>query len=198
MTTSHRNWKATALAATLGTTLALFASPAPGAATWRAAISGQQRAGTLPFEWYAKEVAAKTGGELKIVFTYGQIKSPEGFDALKSGGAEAASFCSSSYPGKVSLPTVLELPMFAPENITALGRVQMALGSQPAMQAELKSWNVKMLVPAPLPQFQLMGTRRIAKVEDFQGVKVRASPEMGKILQEYGASIVQFNRAFAA
>jgi TRAP-type C4-dicarboxylate transport system substrate-binding protein len=34
-----------------------------------------------------------------------------------------------------------------------------------------------------------MGTRRIAKVDDFGGSKVRIAPEMGKILEEYGATL---------
>ena len=186
MSMGMRTWTVAAL---LGAMLMAIGSPAAAEITWKASIWGPQRPTTQPFEWFAKEVAAKTGGQLKITFTYGQAGPTESFDLLKSGSSDAAYFCASSYTDKLALATVLELPMFAPDSTSALGRVQLALGDHPAMQAELKKWNVKALVPTPLPQYQLMGTRRIAKVDDFQGAKVRISPAMGKILEEYGASI---------
>jgi TRAP-type C4-dicarboxylate transport system substrate-binding protein len=77
--------------------------------------------------------------------------------------------------------------MFAPDSISVLSRVELALADHPAIQAELGKWNIKMLLPAPLPQYQLMGTRRIAKIEDLRGARVRIPAEIGKIFEEYGA-----------
>ncbi len=54
------------------------------------------------------------------------------------------------------------------------------------------------MLPTPLPQYQFMGTRRLTKIEDFQGAKVRISPEMGKILGEYGAQVIATSTAEAA
>ena len=176
------------LATAVGIALAAIATPLQGATTWKANIWGPARFSTQPLEAYAKEVAAKTGGQLKIDFTYNQSKPADGAELLKSGAAEGAYFCSSYFGEKMPLVTVLDLPMFAPESIPALGRVELALADHPVIQAELRKWNAKMLIPVPLPQYQLMGTRRIAKVDDFKGAKVRISPEMGKIFEEYGAS----------
>lgn len=178
-------WKTAAI---LGTGLAVFAPQALAAATWKATIWGQSRSSTLPFETYAKEVAAKTGGQLKIEFNYDKVKAPESADLLKSGGADAAYFCSSYFGEKMPLTTVLDLPMFAPDSIPAMGKVGLALADHAAIQEELKKWNAKMMIPVPLSQYQLMGTRPIAKIADFKGAKVRISPEMGKIFEEYGAS----------
>jgi TRAP-type C4-dicarboxylate transport system substrate-binding protein len=166
-----------------------FATPATAQTTWRASLWSPSRAVTKPFEWYAKEVAAKTGGQMKIEFAYAKGKAPEAAEVLKSGAAEMAYFCAQYFPDTMPLATVLDLPMFAPESIAVIGRVGLALGDQPAIQAELRRSNVKMIIPLPLPQYQLMGTRRVAKLDDFKGAKLRISGEMGKVLQEYGALI---------
>jgi TRAP-type C4-dicarboxylate transport system substrate-binding protein len=49
-----------------------------------------------------------------------------------------------------------------------------------------------MLLPTPLPQYQLMGTRKVTRVDDLKGAKIRMSGDMGRILSEYGAEVVTF------
>jgi TRAP-type C4-dicarboxylate transport system substrate-binding protein len=185
MTTGSRN----GIVAMVCAAMAAIACPVAAETTWKAYVWGPRRASSMPMEWYAKEVAAKTGGQMKIEFTYDKGKPADSPDLLKSGAVEAAYFCAQYYPDKMPLATVLDLPMFAPENVVAIGRVGLALADQPAIQAELKRWNIKMLLPTPLPQYQLMGTRRVTRIDDLHGAKVRISGEMGKILQEYGATI---------
>jgi TRAP-type C4-dicarboxylate transport system substrate-binding protein len=178
------------VAAALGTGIAATsATAAAGATTWKATVSGPPRTSSQPFEWLAKELEAKTGGQMKIEIAYNRGQPTDMADWIKSGVSDAAWMCSSYYADKMPLMTVLDLPLLAPDNISVLSRVELALADHPAIQAELRKWNIKLLLPAPLPQYQLMGTRRIAKVEDFRGAKVRAGGEMGKILQEYGATI---------
>jgi TRAP-type C4-dicarboxylate transport system substrate-binding protein len=177
-----------------------FATPATAQTAWRASLWSPSRAVTKPFEWYAKEVSAKTGGQMKIEFAYAKGKAPEAAEVLKSGAAEMAYFCAQYFPDTMPLATVLDLPMFAPDRISVIGRVGLALGDQPAIQAELRRSNVKMIIPLPLPQYQLMGTRRVAKLDDFKGAKLRISGEMGKVLEEYGAqiSVIPSNESAAA
>jgi TRAP-type C4-dicarboxylate transport system substrate-binding protein len=168
---------------------AAIGTPAGAETTWRASIFGPQRASTQPFEWFAREVTAKTGGQLRFDITYGQAKPTEAIDLLKSGSAEVAYLCVQYHGDQIPLATVIDLPMLAPDNLVALDRVALALGEHPPVQAELKKWNVRMLLPVPLPQYQLMGTRRVARIDDLQGARVRISAEMGKVLEEYGATI---------
>src|SRR5258706_7984963 len=169
--------------------LIAIGSPAVAAEiTWKTSVWGPKRTSSAGFEWYAREVAAKTGGQMKIEIAYDQGKPTEAPEKLKSGAVEASYFCAQYTADKIALVTVLDLPMLAPENTSALGRVQLALADHPAVAAELRKWNIKMLVPAPTPQFQLMGTRRVAKIDDLKGAKIRAPAGMGKILEEYGAS----------
>ncbi len=178
-----------AAAAAVCTAITAAGSPtAMAETTWRVQVWGPKRASAQAYEWYAKEVTAKTGGQLRFDFSYDKGKPTESLEALKSGANEAGYVCAQYYADKVPLSGVIELPMFAPDNISTLGRVELALADHAAIQAELKKWNARILLPVPLPPFQLMGTRRIAKVEDFKGAKLRIAPEMGRILDDYGAS----------
>jgi TRAP-type C4-dicarboxylate transport system substrate-binding protein len=158
-------------------------------ATWKVAIFGPPRAVTVPIEYLAKEVAARTGGQLKIEPVYGEAlsKATEIIDGLKAGAFEAGMLCASYYPGKLPLFTVLDLPMLTPDDVMAQARVQMALAEHPAMAPEFKRWNLRMLLPNPLPQYQMMGQRRITRVEDLKGVRIRVSGEMARVLEDYGA-----------
>lgn len=194
----------TARGRSIATTAMLMACAGCAAAaeiTWKTSIWGERRSSSEPIEWYAKEVAAKTGGRMKIEVAYdASAKATAAPEQLKSGVSSGAYFCSSYYGDKMPLTSVMELPMFAPQSIPVLSRVELALADHPAIQEELGRWNVKMLLPAPLPQYQLMGTRRIARIEDLRGAKVRISAEIGKIFEEYGATtrLVSGNEAAAA
>jgi TRAP-type C4-dicarboxylate transport system substrate-binding protein len=157
--------------------------------TWKVAIFGPPRAVTAPVEYLAREMAARTGGQLKIEPVYGEAlsKATEIIDGLKAGAFEAGLLCASYYPGKLPLYTVLDLAMLTPDDIMAQARVQMAVAEHPAIAQEFKRWNVRMLLPGPLPQYQLMGKRRIARAEDLKGVRIRVSGEMARVLEDYGA-----------
>lgn len=164
--------------------------PAPAQqTTWKVAVFGPPRAVTAPIELMAREAAAKTGGQLKIEPVYGEAlsKATEMIDGLKAGAFEGALLCASYYPGKLPLYTVLDLAMLAPDGIMAQARVQMAVAEHPAIAQEFKRWNVRMLIPGPLPQYQMMGKKRITRVEDLKGVRVRVSGEMARVLEDFGA-----------
>jgi len=179
---------------------ALVALPAGAQTVWKVQIWGPKRASTDLFEKYAKEVAQRTGGQMKLEIAYGKGAPTESADLLKSGTVDGAYFCAQYYADKMPLTTVIDLPMFAPPDLKAVAKVELALADQPAIDAELAKWNTKMLLPTPMPQYQLMGTRRVASIEDLQGARVRISGEMGKILAEYGAqpSVIASTESAAA
>jgi TRAP-type C4-dicarboxylate transport system substrate-binding protein len=180
-----------AVAACLAAALAL-PSFAASDTTWKIQVWGPKRAALIPYEWYAKDVAAKTGGRMKMEFSYDKGNPAEMLDLLKSGAADATYVCSQYVPTKAPLLTILDLPMFSPDNILAMGRTELALADHPAIEAELAAWNAKMLLPTPLPQYQLMGTRKVARLDDLKGAKIRMSGDMGRILAEYGAQVTMF------
>lgn len=156
--------------------------------TWKVSIAGQPKAANQAIEWYAKEAAAKSGGQLKLDLAFNDTKSAEAVDLIKSGARHAAYVCAAYFTDTMPLTTVLDLPLLPPDSMAALGQVELALGDHPAIRAELARSNIRMLLPVPRGQLQLIGTRRIAKVDDFKGARVRITPEAGKILEEYGAT----------
>jgi TRAP-type C4-dicarboxylate transport system substrate-binding protein len=170
--------------------------------TWKVAIFGPPRAATASIELMAREAAARTDGRLKIEPVYGEAlsKATEMVDGLKAGAFEAALLCASYFPGKLPLFTVLDLAMLTPEDIMAQARVQMALAEHPAVAQEFKRWNIRMLIPAPLPQYQMMGKKRIVRAEDLKGVRVRVSGEMARVLEDFGAvkSLVPASEAYTS
>src|SRR6266571_3025944 len=91
MRTDARRW--VVAAAVWAVTAAMGSSAVAAEVTWRASIWGPKRASSEAFDWYAKEVAAKTGGQMKIEFAYDQGKPMEAPERLKSGAVEASYFC---------------------------------------------------------------------------------------------------------
>ena len=176
----------------------LAPSPAFAATTWKVQVWGPKRASLVPFEWYAQEVAARTGGQMKIDIAYDKGKVTDAVGLLQSGGAEGAFVCTQFFAEKMRLLTLFDLPMISPSSLGALGRVELALADHPAVVAELRKSNIMLLLPTPLPQYQFMGTKRLASVDDFQGAKVRISPEFGRVLGEYGAQVIKTSTAEAA
>src|SRR5450631_2179935 len=77
---------------------ALAAVPAAGETTWKVQIWGPRRASIVPFEWYAQEVTARTGGQIKFDIAYEKGKVTDAADLLKSGPPTAHSYARSSSP----------------------------------------------------------------------------------------------------
>ena len=189
MTTITTARRRVGFAITLALAVSGGAPAMAGEVVWKTAIWGASRPATQGVEWFMKEAAAKTGGQLSFQPSFDQVKPTEGVNLVKSGAYEAAYFCVAYVREQMPLVSVMELPMFGPESISALGRVELALADHPAIQEEQRKLNVKMLMPVPLPQVQIMSMRPIAKLEDFRGAKVRIAPEAGKSLEEFGATI---------
>ena len=167
----------------------LSSAPAKAeAVVWKAKMWGPP--GRIPtnfLETYAKEVAEKTKGQVKIEITYNAADVKKVAEDIKAGAYEVGYSCPSYYADKLPLSNVLDLPMFAPTDINALAQIQATVYEHPVIRAEMAKWNMRLLLPVPFPQYQIMGTKRIAKAEDFKDVKVRVGPGLGKVLAEYGA-----------
>ncbi|MBN1105731.1 MAG: TRAP transporter substrate-binding protein DctP [Deltaproteobacteria bacterium] len=132
----------------------------------------------------------RTGGRWKINLHYGSVLAPskEHLDGLKGGLFEACQFCASYAPGKTPLQTVFELPFILPQDQQKMSEMMAALWEHPALKKELARWNAVPLFPAAITQYGLMGNKRIAKVEDFKGVRIRISGEMARVITFFGAA----------
>jgi len=64
----------------------------------------------------------------------------------------------------------------------------MALYQHPAVQADLARWSATLLMPSPLPQYNLVGRGEAPdNLEDFAGMAVRATGGIGAAMSTIGA-----------
>ena len=163
---------------------------APKVITWNVALWGGERDWTRPLHRWAADMEKLTNGGWKINLHYGAVLSPskEHLDGLKGGLFEACQFCASYAPGKTPLQTVFEVPFILPQDAQQMSEMMAALWEHPALKKELGRWNAVPLLPAAITQYGLMGNKRIAKVEDFKGVRIRISGEMARVVSMFGAA----------
>lgn len=156
---------------------------------WNVALWGGERDWTRPLHQWVDDMDKKTNGRWKIKLHYGSVLSPskEHFDGIKGGLFEACQFCASYAPGKTPLHTVFELPFILPHNPEQMSQMMAALWEHPALKKELARWRAVPLFPAAITQYGLMGNKRIAKVEDFNGVRIRIAGQMAKVVTKFGA-----------
>src|SRR5260221_11679937 len=80
---------------------AALAAPATAAETaWKAHIWGGKRASSLPLEWYAKEVAAKTGGQMKLELRFDKGPPTSSGGRIKSRAARTGDVFEQAMPAK--------------------------------------------------------------------------------------------------
>ncbi|MEZ5851705.1 MAG: TRAP transporter substrate-binding protein DctP [Hyphomicrobiaceae bacterium] len=157
---------------------------------WNWNLFGPKRAVTAGIEAMADFYAKESKGQLEIKLAYGAALGPEKQtpEAIKSGGYEGGQMCVGYYPNKMPLMSVLELPFLLPRKLADRAKVDEATMTHPLVVKELaQRWNIKYFGPTALPAYEFMGNKKIAKAEDFKGVKVRISGLNAKALQKFGA-----------
>jgi TRAP-type C4-dicarboxylate transport system substrate-binding protein len=159
------------------------------ATTWDASLWGKRRAFTEHVEKLAELVSQKTNGEFTINISYGGLSGPrENLDGLSIGAFQMAQFCASYHGDKNRALTVLELPFLGVETLEEEVAVSWAVYGHPAVQKEMSQWDAMLLMPSPQPQYNLVGTGDpIKSLSDFDGMRVRATGNIGAAFKELGA-----------
>jgi TRAP-type C4-dicarboxylate transport system substrate-binding protein len=159
------------------------------ATEWNASVWGKRRAFTEHVEKIAELVSEKTDGEFTINVSYGGLsKNRENLDGISIGAFEMAQFCAGYHPDKNRAITVLELPFLGVSNLEEEVAVSQAVYDHPAVAEEMAQWNAKMLMTSPMPQYNLVGTGDPrTTLEDFDGMRVRATGGLGKAFEAVGA-----------
>lgn len=99
-----------------------------------------------------------------------------------------AQFCAGYHRDKNPTITVLELPFLGVETLEQERELSMALYALPAVQEDLGRWNATLLMPSPMPQYNLVGLGDApATLEDFAGLSVRATGGIGAAMEAVGA-----------
>ena len=99
-----------------------------------------------------------------------------------------AQFCAGYHHDKNPSITVLELPFLGVASLEEERRLSQALYRHPAAVGDLARWNATLLMPSPLPQYNIIGVgRKPLKLSDYKGLSVRATGGIGKAMAAIGA-----------
>ena len=156
---------------------------------WNVSLWGKRRAFTEHVERLAELVSEKTNGEFTLNISYGGLSNNrENLDGISIGAFEMAQFCAGYHRDKNPSITVLELPFLGVSSLQQEADLSMKLYAHPAVQEDLARWNATLLMPSPLPQYNLVGVGYIPQtLQDFEGLSVRATGGIGAAMKTVGA-----------
>ena len=169
--------------------LTLGVASSATAEEWNVSLWGKQRAFTEHVEKLAELVSAKTNGEFTLNISYGGLSNNrENLDGISIGAFEMAQFCAGYHRDKNPSITVLELPFLGVASLEQEIELSMAVYQHPATVADLARWNATLLMPSPLPQYNIVGVGDApATLADFDGLSVRATGGIGAAMETVGA-----------
>jgi TRAP-type C4-dicarboxylate transport system substrate-binding protein len=169
--------------------LSSTASVAVVADEWNVSLWSKRRAFTEHVEKIAELVSAKTNGEFTLNISYGGLsKSKENLDGISIGAFEMAQFCSFYHKAKNPTITVTELPFTKDVSLTRLAEIATEVYKHPAVVKDLARWNATLLMPTPLPQYNLIGVGEMPKIlSDFDGKRLRGTSGIADVMSELGA-----------
>jgi TRAP-type C4-dicarboxylate transport system substrate-binding protein len=170
--------------------IAGFTAGEVAAATeWNVSLWGKRRAFTENVEKLAELVESKTNGEFKLKISYGGLsKSRENLDGISFGAFEMAQFCSFYHADKNPTITVTELPFSQDVSLARVSDIYMAVFNHPIVKKDLARWNATLLMPTPLPQYNIVSKGDALKsLEDFDGLRVRGPGGIMGVLGKLGA-----------
>ncbi len=165
-----------------------FASEA-AATEWNVSLWGKRRAFTEHVEKLAELVDKKTNGGFKLNLSYGGLsKNKENLDGISIGAFEMAQFCAGYHRDKNPSLTVAELPFLGVSSLEEERRISEALYKHPAVVKDLARWNATLLMPSPMPQYNIAGVGDAPKsLKDFDGMTVRATGGIGVAMKALNA-----------
>ena len=180
--------------------LALGIETAVAAAThWNMSLWGSRRAFTEHVEKLAQVVKEKSGGDFTLTLHYGAIlsKSRENLDGISFGAFEMAQACALYHPDKTPSLTVTLLPgLLKSNNVRDIGAMNQRVYKHPEVKKELANWNAQILMPTPVPFYNLVGKGKApTDLSDYKGMRVRVGGPMAHIIRGLNGDVVMFSAA---
>ncbi|MEM8596840.1 MAG: C4-dicarboxylate ABC transporter substrate-binding protein, partial [Pseudomonadota bacterium] len=159
---------------------------------WNVSLWGKPRAFTFHIEMLARQVRSKTDGAFEINLVYGGLSSPrENLDGISAGKFQMAQFCAGYHAEKNRAITVLELPFLGVETLEQEITISRAVYAHAAVQEEMATWDAVLLMPTPLPQYNLVGRGDPPRDTSwFNGKRIRATGGIAEIFSRFGAEPV--------
>ncbi|OOY34108.1 TRAP transporter substrate-binding protein DctP [Solemya velum gill symbiont] len=159
------------------------------ATEWNVSLWGKRRAFTENVEKLAELVEQKTKGDFKLNISYGGLsKSKENLDGISIGAFEMAQFCSFYHKDKNPTITVTELPFSKNVSLARIAEIYQKVHEHPVVAKDLARWNATLLMPTPLPQYNIVSkTDALSSLDDFNGLRVRGPGGIMGVLSKLGA-----------
>ena len=156
---------------------------------WNVSLWSKRRAFTENVEKLAELVSAKTNGEFALNISYGGLsKSKENLDGISIGAFEMAQFCSFYHKAKNPTITVTELPFAKDVSLAKLSEISREVYKHPIVVKDLARWNATLLMPTPLPQYNLIGVGDMpTNLSDFDGKRLRGPGGIAEVMSQLGA-----------
>lgn len=166
-----------------------LSAEAYAATEWSVSLWGKRRAFTENVEKLAELVDQKTNGDFKLKISYGGLsKSKENLDGISFGAFEMAQFCSFYHKDKNPTITVTELPFTKDVSLGQIADIYQKVYENPIVVKDLARWNATLLMPTPLPQYNLVSkTDPLTSLDDFKGLRVRGPGGIMGVLSKLGA-----------
>jgi TRAP-type C4-dicarboxylate transport system substrate-binding protein len=148
---------------------------------------------TGPSVWWANELERRSGGRVKVKFYLSETlgKAKEMFDLARTGIAEMSGGVQGYTPGYFPLTTIAQLPYPVGSGMS-YSVVAKALWQLHKKGLLDKTYNeVKVLSLDPTDVYQLFSKKKVMKLEDLKGMKIRsAGGEWPNILNAWGGTAV--------
>jgi TRAP-type C4-dicarboxylate transport system substrate-binding protein len=127
-------------------------------------------------QMFAKEIEKRTNGKVKIQFYWsGSLGGPaELMDLVKSGAVDFASFPPTYYPAQWPMMGLINsLPMTWQDPKLAMDIQAYQIANNKAIQDELKTNNLEVVLIHGLPPYRLQCTMPIKTMDDLKGKRIR-------------------------
>jgi len=159
------------------------------ATQWNVSTWGKRRAFTEHIERLAELVSEKTQGDFTLNISYGGLsKARENLDGISIGAFEMAQFCSFYHKKKNPTITVTELPFSKDVSLARIADVYSKVYQHPVVVKDLARWNATLLMPTPLPQYNIVSKGNpVKELADFKGLRVRGPGGIMGVLAKFGA-----------
>lgn len=167
----------------------LIAGDLYAATQWNVSLWGKRRAFTEHIEKLAELVNEKTKGDFKLKISYGGLsKAKENLDGISIGAFEMTQFCSFYHKKKNPTITVTELPFSRDLSLTQITKIYQKVYQHPIVVKDLARWNATLLMPTPLPQYNIVSKGSTLKdLSDFKGLRIRGPGGIMGVLSKLGA-----------
>ncbi|MBT3787707.1 MAG: C4-dicarboxylate TRAP transporter substrate-binding protein [Alphaproteobacteria bacterium] len=147
----------------------------------------------VTLQWWADEIKKQTNGQVEIEIFWSQalVKGKEALKAVSAGLADMGSIVGVYTPADLPIWNLANAPFGGRDPWVGTKTWQELRKVLPELRAETEKRNVKILTNFTTGSVDILSKKPILKVEDLDGLKIRATGGWGGLLRKLGATPVR-------